>query len=46
VTVSQLVAARDDIAELELNPVRVTADGALAVDALVIAAAHQRFSPR
>ncbi|MCE7006758.1 acetate--CoA ligase family protein [Kibdelosporangium philippinense] len=36
VAVSELIAAREDIAELELNPVRVTADGPLAVDALVV----------
>lgn len=36
VTVSQLIAARDDIVEIELNPVRVTATGPLAVDALVV----------
>jgi acyl-CoA synthetase (NDP forming) len=36
VVVSHLVAARDDIAEIELNPVRVTATGPLAVDALVV----------
>jgi len=34
--VSQLVAQRHDIAEIELNPVRVTAAGVLAVDALVM----------
>lgn len=36
VAVSELITARADIAELELNPVRVTADGPLAVDALVV----------
>jgi succinyl-CoA synthetase beta subunit len=36
VVVSQLIAGRDDIAEVELNPVRVTATGPLAVDALVV----------
>ncbi|MBC7305240.1 MAG: acetate--CoA ligase family protein, partial [Nocardia sp.] len=36
--VSQLISARPDIAEIELNPVRVAPDAALAVDALVIAA--------
>jgi acyl-CoA synthetase (NDP forming) len=35
-TVSQLIAARTDIDEIELNPVRVGPSGALAVDALVI----------
>jgi acetate---CoA ligase (ADP-forming) len=34
--VSQLIAARHDIAEIELNPVRATAAGPLAVDALVV----------
>lgn len=37
VAVSELAAARDDIAEIEVNPVRVGPHGALAVDALVIA---------
>jgi acyl-CoA synthetase (NDP forming) len=36
VAVSELIAARADIAEVELNPVRVTVDGPLAVDALVV----------
>lgn len=36
VTVSQLIAARPDIAEIELNPVRATATGTLAVDAVVV----------
>lgn len=36
VGVSALIATRPDIAEIELNPVRAAADGALAVDALVI----------
>jgi acetate---CoA ligase (ADP-forming) len=36
ITVSQLIAARGDIVEIELNPVRVTATGPLAVDALVV----------
>ena len=36
VAVSGLIAARADIAEIELNPVRATATGAVAVDALVI----------
>jgi acetate---CoA ligase (ADP-forming) len=36
VAVSELIAARVDIAEVELNPVRVTVDGPLAVDALVV----------
>lgn len=35
--VSQLVAARPDIAEIELNPVRVGTDAALPVDALIVA---------
>ncbi|MBP2320100.1 acyl-CoA synthetase (NDP forming) [Kibdelosporangium banguiense] len=34
--VSELITARPDIAEVELNPVRVTVDGPLAVDALVV----------
>ncbi len=33
---SELVVSRPDIAEIELNPVRVAPEGALAVDALVI----------
>ncbi|WP_214316584.1 acetate--CoA ligase family protein [Nonomuraea sediminis] len=35
--VSRLVAERDDVAECEVNPLRVGPDGALAVDALVVA---------
>ncbi|MDV3125835.1 acetate--CoA ligase family protein [Mycobacterium sp. 21AC1] len=35
--VSQVIAGRPDIDEIELNPVRVTADGPLAVDALATA---------
>ena len=35
-TVSTLIATHPDITEIELNPVRVTATGALAVDALVL----------
>lgn len=35
-SVSSLLAQRPDLAEIELNPVRVGADGALAVDALII----------
>lgn len=36
VAVSRLIAVRPDITEIELNPVRATASGALAVDALVV----------
>lgn len=36
VSVSHLVAHRRDIAEIELNPVRVTAGGVLAVDGLIM----------
>ena len=36
VTVSRLVAGNNAIAEIEINPVRVAPDGALAVDALVV----------
>ena len=36
VSVSHLVAHRRDIAEIELNPVRVTASGVLAVDGLIM----------
>jgi acetyltransferase len=32
-----LIAGRDDIAEVEVNPLRVTADGLIALDALVVA---------
>jgi acyl-CoA synthetase (NDP forming) len=35
--VSETIAGRTDLAEIELNPVRVGPDGVLAVDALVIA---------
>ncbi|MEV4312675.1 acetate--CoA ligase family protein [Actinocrispum sp. NPDC049592] len=38
VKVSWVVASRPDIHELELNPVRVTADGPLAVDTLITGA--------
>ena len=36
VAVSRLVAGNNAIAEIEINPVRVAPDGALAVDALVV----------
>lgn len=36
VEVSETIAARPDLAEMELNPVRVGPDGVLAVDALVV----------
>lgn len=39
VAVSEVIAAREDIVEVELNPVRVAPEGALAVDGLVVAAA-------
>ncbi|GLZ28408.1 CoA-binding protein [Lentzea sp. NBRC 105346] len=35
-SVSAVLAARPDLSEIELNPVRVGPDGALAVDALII----------
>jgi len=38
VAVSEAIASRAGIADLELNPIRVTSGGALAVDALVVAA--------
>ncbi|MFI6597550.1 acetate--CoA ligase family protein [Nonomuraea sp. NPDC050536] len=34
--VSRLIAERDDVAECEVNPLRVGPDGAVAVDALVV----------
>ncbi|WP_434445274.1 acetate--CoA ligase family protein [Lentzea sp. E54] len=37
--VSETLAARPDLAEIELNPVRVGPDGVLAVDALIIPSA-------
>jgi acyl-CoA synthetase (NDP forming) len=37
-TLSRLVAALPDITDIEINPVRVGADGVLAVDALVVRA--------
>jgi acetate---CoA ligase (ADP-forming) len=39
--VSQLIAGRPEIEEIELNPVRVAPGGAIAVDALVIAGADE-----
>jgi acyl-CoA synthetase (NDP forming) len=41
VGVSRLVAANNEITEIEINPVRVAADGALAVDALVVVVAAE-----
>ncbi|WP_205786765.1 acetate--CoA ligase family protein [Specibacter cremeus] len=38
VSVSEAIAANGHITELELNPIRVAPEGALAVDALVVAA--------
>jgi hypothetical protein len=35
-TVSAVIANHPEIDEIELNPVRVTADGLLAVDALAL----------
>ncbi|MFD3559825.1 acetate--CoA ligase family protein [Streptomyces sp. NPDC058686] len=46
VAVSQLIADRGDLGEIELNPVRVSPEGALAVDALVIATAALDSPPR
>jgi acetyltransferase len=37
VAFGDLIAARDDIAELEVNPLRITPDGLVALDALVVA---------
>lgn len=34
--ISQLISTREDLTEVELNPVRVSPQGALAVDALVV----------
>ncbi len=42
--ISQLVAARPEIAEIELNPVRVGTDSALPVDALIVT--DTRENPR
>ncbi|WP_306319616.1 MULTISPECIES: acetate--CoA ligase family protein [unclassified Streptomyces] len=42
VAVSEVIAGRADIGEVELNPVRVAERGALAVDALVVAAGAVR----
>ncbi|MEZ0053541.1 acyl-CoA synthetase (NDP forming) [Mycobacterium sp. MAA66] len=36
VSVSHLIAGRPDIAEIELNPVRASAEGPLAVDGLIV----------
>ncbi|SIG97012.1 acetyl-CoA synthetase, putative [Mycobacteroides abscessus subsp. abscessus] len=38
VSVSRLIAANNEIAEVEINPVRVAESGAIAVDALVLTA--------
>ncbi|MFJ3990978.1 acetate--CoA ligase family protein [Streptomyces sp. NPDC090032] len=46
VAVSQLIADRGDLGEIELNPVRVSPEGVLAVDALVIATAALDSPPR
>ncbi|MEV2266426.1 acetate--CoA ligase family protein [Nonomuraea africana] len=43
--VSRLVADRPDIAECEVNPLRVGPDGALAVDALVVPAVEEPVEP-
>ncbi|MGN7779631.1 acetate--CoA ligase family protein [Mycolicibacterium sp. 22603] len=45
VAVSELAAGRTDIAEIEINPVRVGPTGALAVDALVIATTSNEKEP-
>ena len=39
--ISETLAARPDLAEIELNPVRVGPDGVLAVDALIIPSGTQ-----
>ncbi len=45
VSISDLITARADVAEVELNPVRVGPGGALAVDALLVnRAGHQDIS--
>lgn len=41
VTVSQVLASRPDISEIEINPVRVSPNGALAVDVLAVVAGQQ-----
>ncbi|MFF3489719.1 acetate--CoA ligase family protein [Streptomyces sp. NPDC002795] len=45
VAVSEVIAGREDIDEVELNPVRLAPGGALAVDALVLAAGGARPDP-
>jgi acetate---CoA ligase (ADP-forming) len=40
--VSRLIAEQGDVVECEINPLRVGPDGAVAVDALVLAAASRR----
>ncbi|MHC5259077.1 acetate--CoA ligase family protein [Streptomyces sp. UC4497] len=42
VAVSEVIAGREDIAEVELNPVRLAPGGALVVDALVLGAGASR----
>lgn len=45
VSISRLITSRADIGEVELNPVRVGPDGALAVDALLVnQAGHEGIS--
>jgi acyl-CoA synthetase (NDP forming) len=43
--VATVIRARADVQSVELNPVRVAADGALAVDALVVTAGDERLTP-
>lgn len=45
VNVSHLIASRPDIAEVELNPVRIAAQGALAVDVLLIPTESPEIDP-
>jgi len=45
VSVSEAIAAQSGISEIEINPVRLAADGALAVDALIVPVAPNAHPP-
>jgi acetate---CoA ligase (ADP-forming) len=45
VALSRIAAAHPEIREVDINPVIITADGAIAVDALVVLGRHEPISP-